>query len=68
MQNRTDSGTPHFSTPQTTWMFPLHDIAIKVAKCIKYEIEVYNFYRFLVCLQYFKFSFNYMSRQARLKL
>ena len=29
MQNRTDSRTPRFSTPQTTQTFPLHDIAIK---------------------------------------
>ena len=49
MQNRTDFGTPRFSTLQTTWTFPVHDIAIKVAKCIKYEIKVYSFYRFLVC-------------------
>ena len=39
MQNRTDSGTPRFSTPPTTWRVPLHNIAIKVAKCTKYEIK-----------------------------
>ena len=55
MQNRTDSGTPRFNTPQRTWM----DISIKVAKCAKYEIKAYNVFRFLVCSQYFKFSFNY---------
>ena len=61
MQNRTDSGTPRFSTLQTTWTFPLHDIAIKVAKYTNYEINAYNFFRFLVCSQYFKFSFNFMD-------
>ena len=53
IQNRTDSVTPGCSTHQT-WMFPLHDIAIKVPKWIKYEIKAYNFFRFLVCFQYFK--------------
>ena len=38
--------------------FPLHNIAIKVAKCTIYAIKVYNFFRFLVCTQYFKFFFN----------
>ena len=61
MQNRTDSGTPRFSTPKQTWTFPLNDIAIKVAKCTKYEIKSYNIFRFLVCSLDFKFSFNYMS-------
>ena len=60
MQNRTDSEIPRFSTPQTTWSFPVH-ITIKGAKCIEYEINACNFFRFLVCSQYFKFSFNYMS-------
>ena len=61
MQNRTDSGTPLFVHPKQTWMFPLHDISIKVPKCTKYDIKAYNFFRFLVCFQYFKFSFNYMG-------
>ena len=60
MQNRTDTGTPRFGTLQTTWTYPLHDIAIKVAKCTN-EIAAYNFFRFIVCSQYFKFSFNYMG-------
>ena len=47
--------------PNQTWTFPLNDIAIKVAKCIKYEIEVYNFYRSFVCFQYIKLSFNYIN-------
>ena len=47
--------------PNQIWMFPLHDITIKVPKCTTYEINVYNFFRFQVCSQYFKFSFNYMS-------
>ena len=61
MQNRTDSGTPRFSIPKQTWMFPLNNIAIKVAKSTKYEIESYNNFRFLVCSQFLKFSFNYMG-------
>ena len=60
MQNRTDSRIPHFSTPQPNIEVPLHDIAIKVHKYTKYAIEVQNFFRFLVCFQYFKFSFNFM--------
>ena len=35
MQNRTDSGTPVLLHPKQTWAFPLHDIAIKVARCMK---------------------------------
>ena len=45
-----------FYTPKQTWTFPLHDIAIKVVKCTKYQIKAYNFFRFLVCSQYFKFE------------
>ena len=60
MQNRTDSGIPRFSTPQPNMHGPLNDIAIKVHKYTKYEIKVQNFFRFLVCFQHFKFSFNYM--------
>ena len=52
--------------PNQTWTFPLHNITIKVARCTKYEIKAYNFFRFLVCSQYFKFSFNYF--QARMRL
>ena len=47
--------------PKQTWTFPLHNITIKVIKCEKYEIKAYNFFRFLVCSQYFKFSFSYTS-------
>ena len=32
MQNRTDSGTLRFSTPQQSWTFALNDIKIKVPK------------------------------------
>ena len=60
MQNRTDTGTPHFSTFQTTWMF-LHDIAIKVDRCTKYEINAYTFFRCFVRSQYFKFAFNFWA-------
>ena len=49
MQNRTNSGTPRFSIPKQTWMFPLNNNAIKVAKYMKYEIKSYNIFRFLVC-------------------
>ena len=48
MQNRTDSETPRFSIPKQTWTCPLNVIAIKVAKCTKYEIKSYNIFRFLV--------------------
>ena len=60
MQNRTNSGIPRFSTPQPNMDVPLNDIAIKVYKSTKYEIKVQNFFRFVVCFQYFKFSFTYM--------
>ena len=60
MQNRTDSGIPRFSTPQQNMDVSLKDITIKVHKYTKYEIKVKNFSRFVVCFQYFKFSFNYM--------
>ena len=56
MQNCTDSGTP-----QRTWMFPLHDIAIKVVKCTKYEIKAYHFFGFVVYSHNFKFFFYSMS-------
>ena len=46
MQNRTDSGSPCFSILKQTWMFPLNDNAIKVAKCTIYEIKSYNIFRF----------------------
>ena len=61
MQNRTDSGISRFSTPQTNMDVSLHDITIKVIKCVKYEIKAYTFFRFLVCSQYFRFSFSYIS-------
>ena len=61
MQNRANSGTPCCSTSKQTWIFLLQDIVIKVAKCTEYEKKAYNFFRFLVCSQYFKFSFSYMS-------
>ena len=61
MQNRTDSRTPRFSTSQPNMDVPLHDIAIKVPKCTKYQVKAYVFFIFLVCSQYFKFSFNYKS-------
>ena len=58
MQNRTDSGILRFSKPQPNMDVPLNDIAIKVHIYRKYEIKVKNFFRFVVCFQYFKFSFN----------
>ena len=60
MQYRTDSGTPRFGTRQPNMDGPFNDIAIHVHKYTKYEIKVQNFLRFLVCFQYFNFSFNYM--------
>ena len=54
--------------PNQTWIFPLNDIAIKVPKWTKYERNLYNFFRFLVCSQYFKFSFHFMCCQARFRL
>ena len=53
--------------PNQTWTFPLFEIATNVPKCIKYEINANNFFIFLVSSQYFKFSFNFMSCQVRLK-
>ena len=60
MQNRTDFSTPLFSASQPMMTFPPNDIPIKVPKCIKYEINVYNGFRFLVCFQYFQFFFHYV--------
>ena len=60
MQNRTDFGTSRFSTPQPNMDDSVYDITIKVNKYTNYEINVQNFFRFLVCFQYYKFSFNYM--------
>ena len=60
MQNHTDFGTPRFSTPQTNMDVPHNEITIKVPKCTKYGIKMYIFI-FLVSVQYFKFSFIYMS-------
>ena len=54
--------------PNQTWIFPLNNIAIKVPKWTKYERNLYNFFRFLVCSQYFKFSFHFMCCQARFRL
>ena len=48
MQNHTDSGILHFSTPQPNMDIPLKDITIKFHKYTKYEIEVQNFFRFPV--------------------
>ena len=60
MQNRTDFGTPRFSTSQPSMDVPLNDIAIKVPKSTKYKVKVQNCFIFLVCSQYFKFSCNYV--------
>ena len=46
--------------PNQTWTFALTDIAIKVPKCKKYDTNVYNFFRFLIYFQYFKFCFHFM--------
>ena len=54
--------------PNQTWIFPLNDIAIKVPKWTKYERNLYNFFRFLVCSQYFKSFFHFMCCQARFRL
>ena len=67
-QTRTDSGNLRFRTPQQTWTFPLNDITIEVPKCTEYERNTHNFFRFLVCSQYFNFSFHYMCCQARFRL
>ena len=61
MQNRTIAGLRILVHPKQTWTVPLNNISIKVAKCTKHEIKAYNFFRFLVCVQYFKFSFNNMG-------
>ena len=53
MQNRTDSGIPHFSTPQPNFDIPLNYITVKVQIYTKYEIKVQRFFRFLVFFQLF---------------
>ena len=54
MQNRTNSRTPCLVHPNHIWMFPLHNIAIKVPKCTKYEVK-------LVTSSYFLFVSNILS-------
>ena len=61
MQNRTDSGIPRFSTPQTNMDVSSSRHRNKSGQHTKYEIKAYNFFRFCVCSQYFKFSLSYMS-------
>ena len=60
MQNQTDSGTLHVLIHPKHGHFLLTTSQIKVPKCTKYEINVYNFLRFLVCSKYFKFSFHFV--------
>ena len=55
-------------SPNETWTFPVNEIRIEVLKCTKYGIKECNVFRFLVCFQYFMFSFHYMCSQARLRL
>ena len=61
MQNRTEFGTPHLVHPKQTWTFPHINVVIKALKYTKYAIKMYNIFIFLVSVQYFKFSFIYMS-------
>ena len=60
MQNRTDFGIQCFSTPQPNMDVSSYDISIKGLKCTKYGVKVCHFFTFLVCYQYFTFSFYYM--------
>ena len=53
--------------PSQTWTFPLNNVAIKVPNWPKYERDLYNFFRFLVCSQYFKFSFHFICCQVRFR-
>ena len=43
MQNRTDSGTPHFSISQPNMDVSFHDIEIEVSICTNYEIKSLDF-------------------------
>ena len=61
MQNRTDSGISRFSTPQSNMDVSSSRHHNKSVQMDEYEIKAYNFFRFLVCSQYFKFSFSYIS-------
>ena len=64
MQNHTDSGTFCFIIPQLN-MGISNEITIK---CTKYGIKACDILRFLVCVQYIKFSFHYIYCQAKLRL
>ena len=60
MQN-TNSGSLCFRASQTNMDVSSYDITIKVPKCTKYEVKAKNFFIVLVCTQYLKLSFNFMS-------
>ena len=59
MQNRTNLGRRVLVHPNEAWMFAIYDIAIKIPKCTKYEINVYNVIIFLIYFPYFKFLFHF---------
>ena len=64
MPNHTDSRTWHY--PNQTSMFPLNNMTVNVPKGTKYEINVYNFFRFLVCSNILCFpSIIYIHKQDR---
>ena len=60
IQTHSDSGTPCFSHLNHKRMFPLNIITIKVHKYTKYVIKMCNFFKFVVCFQYLRFSSIYM--------
>ena len=56
--NHKDSGMSRFSTLSQTWTFPVNKIINKVPKCSKYMTNLCNFFKFVLCLEYFKSSFH----------
>ena len=68
MQILTDSGTPHFSTPQLNMDVSSQQSRNKSPKMQNYKINLYNFLKFVVCFQDFRISFSYMCSEVRFRL
>ena len=60
MQNCTNSGVFVLVHPNQIWTFLSSISQEKSSNAQKYETEVSNFFKFVICLQNFKFSFDYM--------
>ena len=66
MEKCSDLVTEHFYTPWTRNLHLTHRISLskiiaKVSKYTKYGINVYNFYKSVVCFQYLNLCFHYFN-------